>query len=77
VLEHIRMILGGPIVWAPSVDGAVVVSLRGGDYTLAVGEDFAIGYLSHSDSAVQLYLEESLTFRVLDPRAAVALRYPT
>jgi uncharacterized linocin/CFP29 family protein len=75
VLEHIRMILGGPIVWAPSVDGAVVVSLRGGDYELGVGQDFAIGYLGHSATEVQLYLEESFTFRVVDERAAVAMRY--
>ena len=32
VLEHIRLILGGPIVWAPAVDAAIVVSLRGGDH---------------------------------------------
>lgn len=76
VLEHIRLILGGPIVWAPAVDGAVVVSLRGGDYLLTVGQDFAIGYLNHTDAAVELYLEESLTFQVVDQRAAVALRYP-
>ena len=76
VLEHIRLILGGPIVWAPSVDGAVVVSLRGGDYSLGVGQDFSIGYAGHTDTTVDLYLEESFTFRVVDERAAVVLRYP-
>jgi uncharacterized linocin/CFP29 family protein len=76
VLEHIRLILGGPIVWAPAVDGAVVVSLRGGDYTLGVGQDFSVGYLNHSDESVQLYVEESFTFQVVDERAAVVLRYP-
>jgi uncharacterized linocin/CFP29 family protein len=76
VLEHIRMILGGPIVWAPAVDGAVVISLRGGDYEFGSGQDFAIGYSNHSDASVQLYFEESFTFRVIEERAAVALRYP-
>jgi uncharacterized linocin/CFP29 family protein len=75
VLEHIRLILGGPIVWAPAVDGAVVVSLRGGDYVLDVGQDFAIGYSGHDDAAVHLYLEESFAVRVVEERAAVALRY--
>src|SRR6185436_13413896 len=42
VLEHIRLILGGPIAWAPAVDGAVVVSLRGGDFQLTCGQDFSI-----------------------------------
>ena len=75
VLEHIRLIVGGPVAWAPAVDGAAVVSLRGGDYELVCGQDFSIGYRSHSDTAVELYLEEAVTFVVRDDRAAVALVY--
>jgi len=56
-----------------SVDGAVVVSQRGGDFLLEVGEDLSIGYDSHDAEAVRLYLVESLTFRVLTPEAAVPL----
>ena len=37
VLEHLRLILGGPVVWAPAVDGAVVLSQRGGDFELVGG----------------------------------------
>lgn len=75
VLEHIRLILGGPVLWAPAVDGALVVSTRGGDYELVSGADFAVGYQGHSESTVDLFIEESVTFRVREPRAAVALRY--
>jgi uncharacterized linocin/CFP29 family protein len=75
LLEHLRLILGGPALWAPAVDGAIVLSTRGGDYELVVGGDVAIGYLSHDATNVQLYLEESFTFRVLSPEAAVPLRY--
>ncbi len=46
VLEHLRLILGGPVVWAPAVDGAVVMSTRGEDFQLTCGEDMALGYLS-------------------------------
>lgn len=75
VFEHLRLILGGPVVWAPSVDGAIVVSLRGGDFELVSGEDVSIGYTSHDATSVSLYLEESLTFRVNTPEAAIALVY--
>jgi uncharacterized linocin/CFP29 family protein len=75
VLEHIRTILGGPIVWAPAVDGAIVVSLRGGDFQLTCGQDFSIGYHDHDAETVRLYLEESVTFRALSPEAGVALVY--
>ncbi|HKA93753.1 MAG TPA: family 1 encapsulin nanocompartment shell protein [Acidimicrobiia bacterium] len=75
VLEHIRLIAGGPVLWAPSVDGAVVVSLRGGDFELTCGQDFSIGYLDHDADNVRLYLEESMTFRALSPDAGLALVY--
>jgi uncharacterized linocin/CFP29 family protein len=75
VLEHVRLILGGPVVWAPAVDGALVVSVRGGDYELFCGADFAVGYANHTDSTVELFIEESFTFQVHESKAAVALRY--
>jgi len=75
VLEHLRLILGGPVIWAPAVDGAVVLSTRGDDFQLTCGEDMALGYLSHGPDTVDLFLEESIGFRVLTPEAAVALRH--
>jgi uncharacterized linocin/CFP29 family protein len=75
VLNHIRTILGGPIIWAPAVDGAVVVSTRGGDFELTCGEDASIGFAAHDAAGVSLYLQETITFRVHSPEAAVALVY--
>jgi uncharacterized linocin/CFP29 family protein len=73
LLDHLREITGGPIVWAPGVEGAVVMSLRGGDFLLECGQDLSIGYDSHDAGEVRLYLEESISFRVATPEAAVAL----
>jgi uncharacterized linocin/CFP29 family protein len=73
LMQHLHEILGGPIVWAPGVDGGVVVSLRGGDFLFDSGQDLSIGYESHDADAVQLYLEESFSFRVATPEAAVPL----
>jgi uncharacterized linocin/CFP29 family protein len=75
VFEHLRQILGGSVVWAPAVDGAIVLSERGGDYEMTVGEDFSIGYRSASEESVAFYLEESLAFAINTPEAAVALKY--
>ena len=76
VIDHVRELLDGPIVWAPAADGAIVLSMRGGDFELTVGQDFSIGYLDHTAQVVRLYLQESFTFRVLSPEAAVPLKYP-
>lgn len=75
VLERLKKLMEGPIVRAPGVEGAVVMSLRGGDFELTVGEDFALGYLAHTDRRVKLYLLETMTFRALAPEAAVHLFY--
>ena len=75
VFDHVKRLLDGPVVWAPGVDGAVIVSMRGGDFELTVGQDLSIGYLDHTAETVRLYLQESFTFRVLTPEAAVPLSY--
>jgi uncharacterized linocin/CFP29 family protein len=71
--RHLEEITGGPTVWTPGLEHAVLVSLRGGDFLLDVGQDASVGYLSHTAERVLLYLEETLTFRVGTPEAAVAL----
>jgi len=73
LLDHLRKILEGPIVWTPGVNGAVVLSLRGGDFLFESGQDLSIGYDSHDAEVVRLYLQESFSFRVATPEAAVAL----
>lgn len=73
VLQHVRRLIDGPLAWAPGLDGALVVSMRGGDFELTVGQDFSIGYLSHSAEVVRLYLEESFTFWNVTPEAAEPL----
>jgi uncharacterized linocin/CFP29 family protein len=73
LFDHLRKIVGGPLVWAPGVDGGVVVSLRGGDFLFECGQDLAVGYHAHDTDSVHLYLVETFSFRVATPEAAVSL----
>jgi uncharacterized linocin/CFP29 family protein len=73
LFDHLAKILAGPIVWAPGVKGAVVLSLRGGDFCFESGQDLSIGYSHHDAENVHLYLEESFSFRVATPEAAAPL----
>lgn len=77
LFDHLGEILGGPVVWAPGIEGGVVISQRGGDFAFESGQDISIGYLGHDDELVRLYLEESFTFHVDEPDAAVGLVVPT
>ncbi len=76
MLEHDQRLLKDQIIWVPAIDGAFVLTTRGGDFELAIGQDVSIGYSSHSDAAVRLYLQETFTFRVLTSEAAVAIAPP-
>lgn len=73
VIDHIRTLIDGPLVWAPALSGAMVLSLRGGDFALTLGSDFAVGYLDHDAASVSLYLEETLAWLVNAPEAVVSL----
>jgi uncharacterized linocin/CFP29 family protein len=76
VLEHVKRLVDERIIWAPAIQGAFVVTTRGGDFGLHIGEDVSIGYLKHTEKTVQLYLEETFTFLLLTAEAAVALAPP-
>jgi uncharacterized linocin/CFP29 family protein len=76
VLEHVKRLVEGKIIFAPAIDGAIVVTTRGGDLDLHIGQDASIGYLSHTDSKVRLYLQETFTFLYLTSESAVALDPP-
>lgn len=71
-----RILMDGRVVHAPALQGGVLLSVRGGDYELTVGQDLSLGYAWHDRHAVELYLTESFTFRVLEPSAAVHLQAP-
>ena len=76
VLEHVKRLVKEQIIWAPAIAGAFVLTTRGGDFDLHIGQDVSIGYLSHTDTKVQLYLQESFTFLLLTSEASVALNPP-
>jgi uncharacterized linocin/CFP29 family protein len=76
VLEHVERLVDNKIIWAPAIEGAFVVTTRGGDFDLHIGQDVSIGYLSHTDANVTLYLLETFTFLLPTAEAAIALAPP-
>jgi uncharacterized linocin/CFP29 family protein len=73
LLRHLRSLVDGPIVWAPTLGGGLVASLRGGDFALVCGRDASIGYEGHDERRVRLYLEESIGVRLSGPEAVVPM----
>jgi uncharacterized linocin/CFP29 family protein len=76
VTKRILALLAGSIQWSPALEGGIILSARERNFELTLGQDFSIGYTSHTDDAVSLYITESFTFQVLEPAAAVECRLP-
>lgn len=74
VLEHVKRLVKDKIIWAPAIEGAFVLTTRGGDFELHLGQDLSIGYLSHTDTSVRLYLQETFTFLLQTAEASVVLQ---
>jgi uncharacterized linocin/CFP29 family protein len=72
-LERLRKLLGERVLHSRIVTGGLVLSERGGDFRLTVGQDAAVVYSSHDAANVSLYLVESFTFLVSEPDAVVVL----
>jgi uncharacterized linocin/CFP29 family protein len=66
--------IGGTVYYSDMVDGALLVANRGGDLVLTIGQDFSIGYHSHTTEEVNLFLMESFTFEVVTPEAVVGIK---
>jgi len=74
VLEHVKRLVKDKIIWAPAIEGAYLLTTRGGDFELHLGQDLSIGYLSHTDASVRLYLQETFTFLLQTAEASVVLQ---
>ncbi len=73
VKTHLSRIVDDEILWAPAVKGGVLLSTRGGDFELCLGQDLSIGYADHDATSVHLYFQQAFTFRMLTAEAVVGL----
>ncbi len=74
LFKRVKDMLRGDILWSPAIEGGALISGRGGDYELTVGQDLSIGYLNHDTAQVELFIAESFTFRILEPAAALEFK---
>lgn len=75
IVKRIEDLLQGPIIRADVLEGGVLVSLRGGDFKLTLGQGLSIGYASSDRDEAELYLTGSHTFQTLEPDASVELSF--
>jgi uncharacterized linocin/CFP29 family protein len=74
LLERVERLLGGKVVHAMGLEGAILVPFDDPALELTIGQDFAIGYESHDTKEMRLFATESFTFRALDPKRIILFK---
>lgn len=75
IINQLKQIVGENIYVSHGTKNSFIVSKRGGDFELILGQDISIGYDVHTTEKVKLYFSESFTFRVLSPEALRILSF--
>jgi len=74
VMQQLKDIIGGQIIVHHENKDVFLVSERGGDFELSIGQDISIGFESHDNENVKLYFTESFMYRVVGPEAFTVLK---
>ncbi|MFW5872471.1 MAG: family 1 encapsulin nanocompartment shell protein [bacterium] len=71
--QRVGEMISGQFILAPYVSDMLLVSKRGGDMRMTIGQDLSIGYNSHDTKNVELFLTESFTFQVYEPNSFIVI----
>jgi len=76
LLKRVKDALGDDcrIVLSPQYETSMLVSMKEGNSELIIGQDFSIGYQSHTNTEVSFYITETFTFRVIAPESIVPFK---
>ncbi|TVR73248.1 MAG: bacteriocin [Marinilabiliales bacterium] len=70
---QLEKLLGGPVIMGHFIEEAFLVPSAAEDINLVIGQDISIGYESHNEKEVRLFLTESFTLRVNDPASVIMI----
>jgi uncharacterized linocin/CFP29 family protein len=73
LVKQLRRLIEGKIIVNHVNENSFMVSERGEDLELVLGQDLSLGYDDHNTKKVKLYFTESLTFLVLSPESYVVM----
>ena len=73
IRQQLAKLVGSSPMYSSAVEGGLLVSTRGGDYELTLGQDMSIGYERTEADTVHLYILETFTFQVRGGEAIIVL----
>ncbi|MDR1378032.1 MAG: bacteriocin family protein [Synergistaceae bacterium] len=71
--DKVKNVTGGDIVRSNRESASYLISGRGGDFELVVGQDLSLGYDGREGTNVKFFFAESFTFNVVNSEAVIPL----
>ena len=74
LLDKIKNLIKGEVIIVPALkDQGLLVSSRGDDFELIVGQDASVGYSKQTEDEIEFFFLETFTFRINSPEAATVI----
>lgn len=64
--DVVKQLIEGDVIVSEALEGALLLPFDHADLEFTIGQDFSIGYETHTDEVVKFFVTESFTFRTLD-----------
>ncbi len=75
LVDAIETLIEGKVVHSKVLKGALLLPFDHDDLELTIGQDYTVGYESHDNESVKLFIMNAFTFRVLDENLIVYYKY--
>ncbi len=74
IKRHIENLIEGPIIETSAINDGLLVQFKSDDILLTPGQDLSIGYQNHDEKKVKLFITETFTFSIFEPKAILHFR---
>ncbi len=73
--QLIEGMIGGEVILSDVVKGGLLLPVKHPDIEFTIGQEYTIGYETHDNNDIKLFIMNSYTLRVLDPQILVKFEF--
>lgn len=75
LIDAIEAVIGGRVIHSKVLKGALLLPTNHEDLEITIGQDYTVGYDSHTNEAVDLFITNAFTFNVYDEALIIYYKY--
>jgi len=75
LINTIQQLIGGEVIRSRVLEGALLMPYDHDDLELTIGQDYSVGYETHTNEDVKLFIMNAFTFRCMDEDIVVYYKH--